>query len=59
MLQLVQESKSLQRIRNEYTKDAVGSDDIMGLWKVMEKEKEAHIGEMQELIKKYSVPSNV
>ena len=54
MVQIVQEIKSLKKIKNEYMKDAVGNDDIMNTWKKMEKDKEAHIAELQELIKKYN-----
>lgn len=54
MNQSVQESKSLWRIKNEYMKDCVGSEDIMSLWKKLEKDKEEHIQELQTLIKKYS-----
>ncbi len=57
MNQMVQESKSLWRIKNQYTVEAVGSDDIMGLWKKIEKAKEEHISELQALIAKYSTPT--
>ncbi len=59
MNQAVQEAKSLWRIKNVYTSEAVGSDDIMQLWKKMEKAKEEHIAELQVIIAKYSAPSNV
>lgn len=55
MVQIVQENKSVWRIKNEYMKDAVGNDDIMATWKKIEKDKEAHIVELQALIKKYNV----
>ncbi|MDP1625092.1 MAG: hypothetical protein Q8L64_04955 [bacterium] len=54
MNQLVEESKSLWRIKNEYSKEAVGSDDIMAQWKKMEAEKIANIAVLKELIKKYN-----
>lgn len=54
MNQVVQESKSLWRIKNEYMREAVGSDDIMAFWKKLEKDKETHINELQALIKKYN-----
>lgn len=54
MNQAVQESKSLWRIKNQYTAEAVGSDDIMQLWKKIEKSKEEQITELQTLIAKYS-----
>ena len=52
--QLVQESKSLWRIKNEYMREAVGSDDLMNFWKKLEKDKEEHITELQQLLKKYN-----
>jgi len=54
MNQAVQESKSIWRIKNVYTSEAVGSDDIMALWKKMEKTKEEQVAELQVLIAKYS-----
>jgi hypothetical protein len=54
MNQLVQESKSLWRIKNQYMQEAVGNDDIMGFWKKIEKDKEEHIAELQTLIKKHN-----
>lgn len=59
MNQAVQESKSLWRIKNQYTVEAVGSDDIMTLWKKIEKSKEEHINELQALIAKYSSASSL
>ncbi len=54
MNQAVQESKSLWRIKNQYMQEAVGSDDMMNLWKKIEKSKEEQILELQALIAKYS-----
>ena len=54
MNQLVEESKSLWRIKNEYSSEAVGSDDIMNQWKKMEAEKIANIEALKNLIKKYN-----
>jgi hypothetical protein len=54
MLQTVQESKSLSRIKDEYMKDAVGMDDIMGIWKKLEKDKADHVAELTKLVAKYS-----
>jgi len=54
MNQAVQESKSVWRIHNQYMQEAVGNDDLMILWKKMEKQKEESIIEMQNLIKKYN-----
>ncbi len=58
MNQAVQEAKSLWRIKNVYTAEAVGSDDIMALWKKIEKTKEEQISELQTLIAKYSSLAN-
>lgn len=54
MNQSIQESKSLWRIKNHYMQEAVGSDDIMNLWKEMEKSKEEQIAKLQALVKKYN-----
>ncbi|HEU5114687.1 MAG TPA: hypothetical protein VFT82_02890 [Candidatus Paceibacterota bacterium] len=54
MNQVVQESKSLWRIKNEYMQESVGSDDIMGMWKKLEKQKEDTVKELQDLIKKHN-----
>ena len=54
MNQLVQESKSLQRIKNVYMQEAVGSDDIMSIWKELEKAKEDAITKLQALVTKYN-----
>lgn len=54
MNQLVQESKSVWRIKNQYMQEAVGSDDMMTLWKEIEKTKEDQITKLQALIKKYN-----
>ena len=54
MNQTVEESKCLWRIKNEYTKEAVGSDDLMAQWKKMEAEKIANIDALKELVKKYN-----
>lgn len=54
MNQAVQESKSVWRIKNQYMQEAVGSDDMMVLWKEIEKTKEDQIAKLRALIKKYS-----
>ena len=54
MNQLVQESKSVWRIKNQYMQEAVGSDDVMATWKEIEKTKEEQIVKLQALIKKYN-----
>lgn len=52
MLQAVQESKSLWRINNLYCKDASQSELCETYWKKMAKDKESHIEELVDLIKK-------
>ena len=54
MNQLVQESKSVWRIKNQYMQEAVGSDDVMATLKEIEKTKEEQIVKLQALIKKYN-----
>jgi len=51
MIQLVQENKSLWRIKNEYLKNAEGNEDYVKFWEKMEKDKEAHVEELLTLIK--------
>ena len=51
MHQLTQESKSLWRIQNNYTNEAM-SDEEKTFWTKLAAEKEAHITELKVLIKK-------
>lgn len=51
--QLSQESKSLWRIKNMYAKDAGECKDCIAFWEKMEKDKEDHIKDLSELIKKH------
>lgn len=53
MTQLVQEHKSLWRIRNEYSKDAGDCVDCKAFWTKLEKDKEDHVQELTGLIKKH------
>ncbi|MEK7636351.1 MAG: hypothetical protein AAB362_01585 [Patescibacteria group bacterium] len=53
MLQLVQENKSLWRIKNEYLKDAGDCDDCKDFWKKMKIDKENSLKELTELVKKH------
>jgi len=53
LLQLVQEHKSLWRIKNEYVKDGENCQECLVFWKKMEDDKEKHVIELQELIKKH------
>jgi len=51
--QLVQENKSLWRIKDEYLKDAEGCQECLDFWKKLETEKEAHVSELKKMIKKH------
>ena len=51
MHQLTQESKSLWRITNNYQKEALGEEE-QAFWTKLAADKEAHIVELKNLIKK-------
>jgi hypothetical protein len=51
MAQIVEENKSLWRIKNMYKKDASGCEKCKTLWDKLEKDKEDHIRELEEIIK--------
>jgi len=51
MEQAVEESKSLWRIKEQYKKDALGSNDCLAFWSKLEHDKEDHIRELKKLIK--------
>ncbi len=53
MNQLVQEQKSLWRIKDDYKKDAGDCGDCGAFWEKMVKDKEEHIVELTALIKKH------
>jgi hypothetical protein len=53
--QLVQENKSLWRIKNMYMKDAGDCVSCKAFWEKMEKDKEEHIQELLRLIKSHSM----
>ncbi len=52
MNQMVQESKSVWRIKNQYMQEAIGNDELMALWKKLESDKEAAVEEMQKILRK-------
>ena len=56
MEQLTVESKSLWRIKNNYKNDANASDcgECRKFWEDLEKDKEAHIRRLNELIKAHT-----
>ena len=51
MAQIVEEHKSLWRIKNMYKKDASGCNQCQAFWDKLEKDKEDHIRELEEIIK--------
>lgn len=51
MHQLTQESKSLWRIKNNYQSEAM-SEEEKAFWTKLAQEKEGHINELKDLIKK-------
>ncbi len=51
MIQMVEENKSLWRIKNMYKKDARHCDDCEKFWSNLEAEKEQRVDELKELIK--------
>jgi hypothetical protein len=51
--QLSQEHKSLWRIRKMYKDDAAGCKECRTFWEKLEKDKEAHIEELSQLIKSH------
>lgn len=51
MTQLTQESRSLWRIKNEYSKDAGKSKELKAFWLEIAKEKESLIEDLKTIIK--------
>lgn len=51
MAQMVQENKSLWRIKNQYLRDADNCEDCKKLWEKMAADKQQHIDELKRLIK--------
>jgi hypothetical protein len=49
--QIVDESKSLWRIKKRYKQDAGGCTKCVTFWEKLEQDKEEHIKELGELIK--------
>lgn len=52
MMQAVEEHKSLWRIKDDYMQDANQSPESIMFWEKMIADKEQHISELKELIKK-------
>ncbi|MBI3671299.1 hypothetical protein HY249_00695 [Candidatus Azambacteria bacterium] len=53
MMQVVQEHKSLWRIKHMYKKDASDCDECMALWDELEKAKEDHVKKLEKVITKH------
>jgi hypothetical protein len=53
MTQLVQEHKSLWRIKHKYPVDTAGCAECKAFWEKMASAKEAHVAELQKLIKEH------
>jgi len=51
MKQVVQEHKALWRIKNNYKADAGDCADCKAFWDEMERDKEAHVAKIQEMLK--------
>jgi hypothetical protein len=53
MNQLVQEHKSLWRIKNHYQSESGGCEECLAFWKKMEEDKSSHIEELKGLVSKH------
>ena len=53
MVQLVQENKSLWRIKNKYIEDSLDCQECKTYWEKLMKDKESHVAELQKLIKSH------
>jgi len=51
--QLVQENRSLWRIKNNYKSEAGVCETCNVFWSKMEKDKEEHVAELTDLLKKH------
>lgn len=52
-MQLVQESKSLQRIQDHYQDDAGNCEECRKFWEDLEEDKQEHIEDLKELIRNH------
>ena len=59
MAQLVVESKSLWRIKNEYMKDALEDQESQALWVELEKQKETNLRKLETLLRERLSPNKV
>jgi len=53
MIQIVEENKTLWRIKNMYKKDARHCDECEKFWNDLEADKEQHVTDLKELIIKH------
>ena len=53
MMQIIQESKSLYRIKKNYCDDAEGVNDCSEVWRELSADKEAHIDKLVGILRKH------
>lgn len=51
MEQMVEESQSLWRIKQHYKQDAADGEECLEFWKKLEKDKEQHIADLEDLLR--------
>jgi hypothetical protein len=51
MAQMIEENKSLWRIKNNYIKEASECTECRGFWEKLKKDKEEHIADLEKLLK--------
>ena len=51
--QLVQENESMHHIKQYYQSDSGECEECQAFWKKMLKEKEEHVKELEEMVKKH------
>lgn len=59
MAQIVVESKSLWRIKNEYMKDALEDQESQALWVELAKQKEINLRKLETLLRERISPNKV
>jgi hypothetical protein len=52
-MQLTQEHKTLWRIKNFYKSDAASCEECHEIWEMIEKQSEARIAKLEELVMKH------
>ena len=53
MMQLIEEHKSLWRIKNDYKNDSSGCEECQEVWDKLQSSKEGYIKELEDLVKKH------